>query len=115
MSAQPLTETLAAAWEATAGSLPGADRPEVVARRRAALDSFRSHGLPTQKLEAWKFTRLTALERQQWVLPANDGAAAAQRLAAPALAGEASYPLVFVNHPPYPAAAPLTGLPAGVR
>src|SRR3546814_16538521 len=80
MSAQPLTETLAAAWEATAGSLPGADRPEVVARRRAALDSFRSHGLPTQKLEAWKFTGLTALERPQWVLPANDGADDAQRL-----------------------------------
>ncbi|MFC3674353.1 Fe-S cluster assembly protein SufD [Ferrovibrio xuzhouensis] len=115
MSAQPLTETLAAAWEATAGSLPGADRPEVMARRRAALDSFRSHGLPTQKLETWKFTGLTALERQQWVLPANDGAADAQRLAAAALAGDASYRLVFVNGRFDAAASRLQGLPDGVR
>jgi Fe-S cluster assembly protein SufD len=120
MSAQPLTETLAAAWEAAAGSLPGADRPEVATRRRAALDAFRGHGLPTQKLEAWKFTGLTALERRAWVLPsdlgpANDGAVDAALLAAAALPDGASYRLVFVNGRFDAAASRLQGLPDGVR
>jgi len=115
MSAQPLTETLAAAYEAAAGSLPGADRPDVTARRRAALEAFRRHGLPSQRLESWKFTGLTALERQAWTLPANDGAVDAQRLAAAALADGAGWRLVFVNGCFDAAASRLRGLPAGVR
>ncbi|WP_370152126.1 Fe-S cluster assembly protein SufD [Ferrovibrio sp.] len=120
MSAQPLADTLATAWEAAAGRLPGADRPEIAGRRRAAFDAFRRHGLPSQKLEAWKFTGLNALERQSWALPAdpgpaNDGAADAARLAAAALPEGSSHRLVFVGGRFDAAASRLDGLPDGVR
>lgn len=96
MSALPLTDHLSAAYAAAAGSLPGARSAAVTARRQAALDAFRRHGLPNQKLETWKFTGLNALERQQWTLPANEGGVDAARLKAAQIAGE-TYRLVFVN------------------
>lgn len=96
MSALPLTDHLSAAYAAAAGSLPGAQSKAVAARRQAALDAFRRLGLPNQKLETWKFTGLTALERQQWTLPANEGGIDAARLKAVQIADE-THRLVFVN------------------
>lgn len=96
MSALPFTDHLSAAYDAAANSLPGAQSKAVAARRQAALATFRRHGLPSQKLETWKFTGLTALERQQWTLPANEGGIDAARLKAAQIAGE-THRLVFVN------------------
>lgn len=101
MSALPFIDHLAGAFDAAAGGLPGAQDAAIAARRKAALDAFRRLGLPNHRLESWKFTGLTALERQQWAIasndvPANDGGVDATRLEAVALNGE-SHRLVFVN------------------
>jgi Fe-S cluster assembly protein SufD len=96
MSALPFTEHLAGTYEAAAASLPGASDAAVVARRKAAIEVFRKHGLPNHRLESWKFTGLNALERQQWALPANDGSVGADRLKA-AVFHDESHRLVFVN------------------
>lgn len=112
MSALPFTEHLAGAFEATAGSLPGATDAVVTARRRAAIETFRKHGLPNHKLESWKFTGLNALERQVWSLPANDGSVDPARLKAAALNAD-SHRLVFVNGRFDAAASQIGALPKG--
>lgn len=48
--------------------------PGVAALRAAGLADFQRFGIPTRKLEAWKFTSLQAVERQDWTLAANDAA-----------------------------------------
>lgn len=112
MSALPFTEHLAGAFEATAGNLPGAKDAAVAARRKAAIEAFRKHGLPNHRLESWKFTGLNALERQQWSLPANDGGADAARLKAAVLKAD-SHRLVFVNGRFDAAASKIGALPKG--
>jgi len=112
MSALPFTEHLAGAYEAAAGSLPGARDAAVATRRKAAIEAFRRHGLPNHKLESWKFTGLNALERQQWVLPANDGGVDAVRLTAATLTID-SHRLVFVNGRFDAAASKIGALPKG--
>lgn len=112
MSALPFTEHLAGAYEAAASSLPGARDAAVAARRKAAIEAFRKHGLPNHKLESWKFTGLNALERQRWALPANDGTVDAARLQAAALKVD-SHRLVFVNGRFDAAASQIGALPNG--
>ncbi|MFN3402056.1 MAG: hypothetical protein ACK4Z4_17080, partial [Ferrovibrio sp.] len=112
MSALPFTEHLAGAYEAAAGSLPGAKDADVVARRKAAIAAFQRLGLPNHKLESWKFTGLNALERQQWSLPANDGSVDPARLQAAALNAD-SHRLVFVNGRFDAAASKIGSLPKG--
>lgn len=112
MSALPFTEHLAVAFEATAGSLPGARDAAVTARRKAAIEVFRKHGLPNHRLESWKFTGLNALERQQWTLPANDGSVESARLKGAALNAD-SHRLVFVNGRFDAAASKIGALPKG--
>jgi Fe-S cluster assembly protein SufD len=114
MSALPLTEHLAGAWRAAAGSLPGAGQPAVAARREAALEAFRRLGLPNHKLESWKFTGLNALERQSWSLPANEAGLDAARLQAALLNGD-SHRLVFVNGRFDAAHSRIGTLPQGAR
>ncbi len=112
MSALPFTEYLAGAYEAAADSLPGAKDAAVAARRKAAIEAFRKHGLPNHKLESWKFTGLNALERQAWALPANDGSVDPARLKAAALNAD-SHRLVFVNGRFDAAASQIGALPKG--
>lgn len=112
MSALPFTEHLAGAYEAAAGSLPGAKDAAVAARRKAAIEVFRKHGLPNHKLESWKFTGLNALERQVWSLPANDGSVDPARLKAAALNAD-SHRLVFINGRFDAAASQIGVLPKG--
>src|SRR5258705_8183179 len=40
------------------GSLPGAGLAWLDARRRTAIDAFASTGIPTRRVEAWKYTDL---------------------------------------------------------
>lgn len=114
MSAPSFIDRLSDAHRAMAASLPGASLPEVSARRQAALDSFLRHGLPTARLESWKFTSLTGLERQVSPQPANEGSIDAVRLNAAALPGD-SFRLVFVNGRFDATASRLVDLPKGVR
>ena len=50
-------------FEDTAARLPGADIGWLEALRRKGIEAFRAHGLPTRKVEAWKYTRLNALAK----------------------------------------------------
>src|SRR5882762_4729323 len=47
------------------GALPGAGLGWLDARRRAAIDAFAATGIPTRRVEAWKYTDLAnALESE---------------------------------------------------
>lgn len=77
--------------------------------RREALDAALADGLPVQRMEAWKYTGLRALERRAFgastTTPAIDDAAIAA-IPAPRL--------VFVNGLFDASRSDLTGLPAGI-
>lgn len=113
MTAQQIVNQLADTYAAAAPGLPGAAEAAVVARRSAAFESFRRFGIPTQKLEGWKFTGLTALERHPWSIPANDGGLSSVDLDAAALTGP-SHRLVFVNGRFDAVASRIGRLPAGI-
>lgn len=55
------------------GALPGRRLPWLEALRAEAVERVRRNGIPTRKLEAWKFTSLAELERIAF-RPANDDA-----------------------------------------
>jgi len=56
-----------------AESLGAAEAPAVAALRRAGLEAFAAQGLPTTRLEEWRYTSLAELAAHDWGLP---GAAA---------------------------------------
>lgn len=114
LMATPLIDTVTAGYQAAADSLPGGRQVEVTSRRQMALDAFRRHGLPDHRLESWKFTSLSGLEKQAWHLPANAGSVDPALLSAVCLKGLETYRLVFVNGRFAAAASVLKGLPAGV-
>lgn len=113
--ATPLIDSVTAGYQAAADSLPGGRQVEVTSRRQMALDAFRRHGLPDHRLESWKFTSLSGLEKQAWHLPANEGGVDPALLSAACMAGTDSWRLVFVNGRFDAAASKLDGLPAGVE
>ncbi len=83
------------AFDALGPVLPGSGHGWIEALRRAALGRFRGAGLPTRRLEAWKFTGLAALEREAFS-PAAEAARDAVLPRAPEL-GETAARLVFVD------------------
>ena len=94
-------------WDA--GALGGAPwLADVRARGRAAFDAV---GLPTRKVEPWRYTNLNRLAKADFALATPDAATAAVPKAwhlADAIE------VVFVNGVFQPAASDLTALPAGV-
>lgn len=48
-------------FEGMSASLPGQDLAWLSSRRQQSLETYGDHGLPTPKLESWKFTRLPGL------------------------------------------------------
>ena len=54
-------------------TLPGYDVPWVRELRRAAASRFTALGIPSQKVEAWKYTGLSAIATQRFT-PSQDGA-----------------------------------------
>jgi Fe-S cluster assembly protein SufD len=83
------------AFDALGPALPGSGQGWIEALRRAALGRFRGAGLPTRRLEAWKFTGLAALEREAFS-PAAEAAREAALPRVPEL-GEIAARLVFVD------------------
>jgi len=57
-SAQPFVD----AFDAARSRLPGAGLAWLAALRETGMERFKSLGLPTPRLEAWKYTRLRPLE-----------------------------------------------------
>ena len=82
-------------FSAQRASLPGAGLPWLTQLRDDGIALFASEGMPTQKIEDWKYTNLSALEASAFALAevSENGVA---REALPSLIG-AEHRLVFVN------------------
>jgi Fe-S cluster assembly protein SufD len=110
----PAARSLVALFDALAPRRPGRDVAWLERVRREGLEAFRAQGIPTPRLEDWRFTPLARLEKLEL------GAAGA----APAPAGllertraqvGPAHAAVFVNGRLHAAASELGELPAGVR
>ncbi|MGK9165268.1 Fe-S cluster assembly protein SufD [Inquilinus limosus] len=101
-------------FAASRAALPGVGRSAVARRREAGMARFESLGLPTRKLEAWKYTDLRRLEK----LGLNGATAPADVVLPEALRGfvPAQGPaMVFVNGRLRPELSRLDSLPKGLR
>ncbi len=96
-------------------ALPGAGRPWVEALRAAGRQTFARLGVPTRKVEAWKYTDLRRLSNLSLApAPAIAAGVPAGLVALLAAAGE-GHRVVFVNGWLRPDLSRLADLPAGVR
>ena len=83
MTGQPLVE----AYDEIAGTLPSAELDWLGNLRQRGLASYRAHGMPNRKVEAWRYTNLNRLVDAGLVAaaaaptPADDPAAAPLELA----------------------------------
>ncbi len=116
MSSEPtLTDRLVAQYGALKPTLPGAKAGWLERLREGALERFAASGLPTPKVEAWKYTNLNALAKLALVpaAQARNGIAAE---ALPWLLPHAAKPqrLAFVNGRLRPDLSALGTLPEGV-
>ncbi len=94
-------------------ALPGAGLGWMDARRRAGLAEFERLGLPTQRLESWKYTKLRPLMD---TLYGTAGTAAAPAVGpVPSVAGGEGPRAVFVNGRLDKGLSRFAGLPDGVR
>lgn len=116
MTTQPhVQQPFVSAFDPAAAGLPGAGLGWLQAMRRAGIDRFKSLGLPTAKLESWKYTRLKPLEDTRY-RPVRDADGAASIDSVPALlADRAMGPrMVFVNGRLRPDLSTPDSLPKGV-
>jgi Fe-S cluster assembly protein SufD len=111
-------ERILATHASLAPRLPGHRVPWVERLRRDGLDAFAVSGFPTERDEAWKYTRLTPLEREAFVPapPVQDAsmALAAAVLRETAVPGFDAHRLVFVDGRHVPTLSAPGLLPAGV-
>ena len=112
---QNLTDPVVAQYQAQiaalCGDLPGADHSWVVDLRDRASSAFASHGLPTRRVETWKYTDLRSLHR------ADFSPAASVDVAAAAIAPhrlEGAHVAVIVDGVFSPALSHLDSLPGGL-
>ena len=85
-----------AAFAGLASDLPGAGIGWIDELRRDALDRFAHSGLPHRRLEAWKFTGLTALDQNAFA-PSGGATAPAPQLPNIATPETCAAQLVFVD------------------
>ena len=94
-------------------SLPGRQRPWLVALREAAMRKFLVMGFPTRHDEDWKYTRVAPIEKGRFTQspgrPADIDAAQVEALALPG-----AHLMVFVDGHHIPALSQVDGLPTGV-
>ena len=115
MSTAPtFTDRLVAQYAALKPSLPGARLGWLERAREGALERFAASGLPTPKVEAWKYTNLNALAKLALVpaKPVLNGVAA-EALTWLLPAGLKPHRLVFVNGRLRPDLSRPRALPAG--
>lgn len=94
-------------------ALPGADISWLQERRHAGLARFQALGVPTQKLEKWKYTRLRPLDDTQYYpVSGADGDVTVNQ--APSV-GSPLAKIVFVNGQFRDDLSALDDLPEGVR
>ena len=86
------------AFDAARPGLPGADLSWLKDIREAGIERFNDLGLPTPKLEDWKYTRLKPLDDTDYQLVSDEDGAAAVDLIPSVLADSSDHSrLVFVN------------------
>ena len=94
--------------------LPGATRPWLAKLRADAIDRLRDQGLPSQKVEEWKYTSLTGLAAAGFA-PADAARLTASETPGAALLGDVpAHRLVFVNGRFDAACSAIGTLPEGV-
>ena len=81
-----------ARYEGLRDRLPGADMPAIAALREAAAAAFRRSGIPTRRVEAWRYTDLGALGQMEFREPLT---AVTEQPSLPA--ARTDYRAVFVN------------------
>ncbi len=102
-------------FEAVKPALPGAAIPWVGSLRAEAAARFADAGLPTRKLEAWKYTDLSPLRQIAWRgVRAEDLAARIDFIPSLFAPGVPRFRLVFVHGRARPDLSLLGDLPAGV-
>ncbi|MEE8172920.1 MAG: Fe-S cluster assembly protein SufD, partial [Alphaproteobacteria bacterium] len=103
-------------FEAAVTDLPGRDLPWLFSGRQAAMARFSELGLPSQKVEEWKYSNLSPLAKTDFTSPDRKAAEAARDEVAQRFAKEGtSRRLVFVNGMLDGPLSALADLPAGVR
>jgi len=93
--------------------LLGQDLDWLTARRQAGIAKFEETGLPTQKLESWKYTRLRPLDDTRY-MPASASDSDISVESVPSV-GDVAARLVFVNGRLNDALSEIGDLPDGVR
>jgi Fe-S cluster assembly protein SufD len=95
--------------------LPGASLPSLLRARDAAIARFAELGLPTTRVEDWKYTNVAMLDRRSFdpSPPASPDGSAAGEVARHALDG--THRLVFVDGCHVPGLSQIASLPQGAR
>ena len=110
--ADPVVARYQAQITALRGELPGADHSWVADLRDRAALAFANHGLPTRRVETWKYTDLRSLHQADFSpAPWSDVPASAivsQRL-------EEAHVAVFIDGVFAPKLSQLDGLPEGLK
>ncbi|MFP5406177.1 MAG: Fe-S cluster assembly protein SufD [Gammaproteobacteria bacterium] len=102
------------AFESQASGLSGAGLPWLEAVRRRAIERFADEGWPSNRIDAWRHTSLTFLDRQRFV-SAQPAALPGAAVAELRQGDESGHWLVFVDGRFEPALSTLGALPAGAR
>ncbi|MSO92866.1 MAG: Fe-S cluster assembly protein SufD [Rhodospirillales bacterium] len=100
-------------FDAGKGALPGRGLPWLANLRAQGRERFRTLGLPTAKLEAWRYTRLRPFEDTQF-RPATEADGRINVDVIPALLKGAAARIVFINGLYRQELSNVAGLPAGV-
>jgi len=89
----------AAGFDGLRDDLPGANSPGLSDVRSSAIKQFSKLGLPSQKVEEWKYSNLSALAKTEFTEPAQDDADAARAEVVARFAKQDAQPyrLVFIN------------------
>jgi Fe-S cluster assembly protein SufD len=104
-----------------ANGAPGHDTAAVNALRSSGLDNFRTLGLPTPRMEDWKYTNVRAIERRDFRLGDSTNANEAQDYLSLGAGADAACTLVFINghlstlHGAVPDGVTLLGLDEALR
>ncbi len=118
-SVQPINEQpalFAEQFDAVRSTLPGHGLAWLDARRQASFSAYSDLGMPTTKLESWKFTRLPGIADDDFrVVNSEDGQIAIDTV--PSLFDDtaSAHRLVFVNGVFRPELSILGNLPSGVH
>lgn len=112
-----LVEALTDQFRTHAAELPGAERGAVTAVRESAFAQFEAAGLPTLKLEEWKYTDIRALREARYVALGSGGTVrdlAGLTLAEAGLPEFTPHIAAFLDGEFHPGLSRLNSLPSGV-